>query len=64
MIEFYKNQINMGVLTIEQVPAIWRDKVRQALNGETVEPLVIDKDILQKANAYDIIIGGVIDDTD
>ena len=38
MIEYYVNQINMGSLTIEQVPEIWREKVRQALHGEDVEP--------------------------
>lgn len=42
MIEYYVNQINMGALTIEQVPEIWREKVRQALKGETVEPVKAD----------------------
>ena len=42
MIEFYVNQINMGNLTIEQVPEIWREKVRKALHGEDVEPVKVN----------------------
>ena len=42
MIEFYVNQINMGTLTIEQVPEIWREKVRKALHGEDVEPVKVN----------------------
>ena len=42
MIEFYVNQINMGILTIEQVPEIWREKVRKALRGENVEPVKVN----------------------
>lgn len=42
MIEFYVNQINMGNLTIEQVPEIWREKVRKALRGEDVEPVKVN----------------------
>ena len=57
MIEFYVNQINIGNLTIEQVPEIWREKVRKALHGEDVEPPVIDIDIPQKAEAYDYLTG-------
>ena len=57
MIEFYVNQINMGTLTIEQVPEIWREKVRKALHGEDVEPPVIDTDIPKKSAAYDYLTG-------
>ena len=57
MIEYYVNQINMGNLTIEQVPEIWREKVRKALRGENVEPPVIDIDIPQKAEAFDYLTG-------
>ena len=42
MIEYYVNQINMGTLTIEQVPEIWREKVRKALHGEGVEPVKVN----------------------
>lgn len=42
MIEFYVNQINIGNLTIEQVPEIWREKVRKALRGENVEPVKVN----------------------
>ena len=42
MIEFYVNQINMGCMTIEQVPEIWREKVRKALHGEDVEPVKVN----------------------
>ena len=38
MIEFYVNQINMGRLTIDDVPELWRERVRKALHGEDVEP--------------------------
>lgn len=57
MIEYYVNQINMGCMTIEQVPEIWREKVRKALSGEDVESPVIDADILQKAAAYNYLTG-------
>lgn len=63
MIEYYVNQINMGRLTIEQVPEIWREKVRQALYGDSVEPPVIDTEIPQKAAAFDYLTGrGAIDE--
>lgn len=42
MIEYYVNQINMGCMTIEQVPEIWREKVRKALRGENVEPVKVN----------------------
>lgn len=42
MIEYYVNQINMGNLTIEQVPEIWREKVIKALHGENVEPVKVN----------------------
>lgn len=42
MIEYYVNQINMGCMTIEQVPEIWREKVRKALHGEDVEPVKVN----------------------
>lgn len=57
MIEFYVNQINIGNLTIEQVPEIWREKVRKALHGEDVEPPVVDTDIPKKAKAFDYLTG-------
>ena len=37
MIEYYVNQINMGRMTIDDVPELWREKVRRALNGEDVD---------------------------
>lgn len=57
MIEFYVNQINMGRMTIEQVPEIWREKVRKALRGEDVEPPVVNTDIPKKAKAFDYLTG-------
>lgn len=57
MIEYYVNQINIGNLTIEQVPEMWRELVRVALQGEVVEPPVIDTSIPQKAAAYDYLTG-------
>lgn len=57
MIEYYVNQINMGCMTIEQVPEIWREKVRQALQGNNVEPPIIDTDIPEKAAAFDYLTG-------
>lgn len=57
MIEYYVNQINMGCMTIEQVPEIWREKVRQALQGNNVEPPIISIDIPQKAEAFDYLTG-------
>lgn len=57
MIEYYVNQINMGCMTIEQVPEIWREKVRKALRGEDVKPPVIDIDIPKKAKAFDYLTG-------
>lgn len=57
MIEYYVNQINMGRMMIDDVPEIWREKVRKALHGEDVEPPVINIDIPQKAAAYDYLTG-------
>ena len=57
MIEYYVNQINMGNLTIDQIPEIWREKVRQALQGNDVEPPIIDTDIPKKSAAYDYLTG-------
>ena len=57
MIEFYVNQINIGNLTIEQVPEIWREKVRLALQGNDVDPPIIDTDIPKKAAAFDYLTG-------
>lgn len=42
MIEYYVNQINMGCMTIDDVPEIWREQVRKALRGETVAPVVVN----------------------
>ena len=42
MIKYYVNQINMGVLTIDQIPEIWREKVIKALHGEDVEPVKVN----------------------
>lgn len=63
MIDFYINQINMGVMSIEDVPIKWRLDVQKAINGEDVEPIVTITE--QKAEAYDIITGsgGAVDDT-
>ena len=57
MIKFYINQINMGALTIEQVPEIWREQVRKALNGEEVEDISYNLDSMQKAEAFDYLTG-------
>lgn len=57
MIEYYVNQIHMGVLTIDQIPEIWHEKVRQALQGNDVEPPIIDTDIPKKSAAYDYLTG-------
>ncbi len=53
MIEYYVNQINMGSLTIEQVPEIWREKVRQALHGEDVDPVNVNLSISDTLIALD-----------
>lgn len=42
MIKYYVNQINMGVLTIDQIPEIWREKVIKALHGEDVKPVKVN----------------------
>ena len=62
MIEYYVNQINMGCMTIEQVPEIWREKVRQALQGNNVEPPIIDTDIPKKSAAFDYLTGRSVAD--
>lgn len=61
MIAYYVNQINMGKLTIEQVPEIWREKVRQALHGEDVEPVTVNltvNDTLTALNDMGVDTGG------
>lgn len=57
MIEFYVNQIHMRRMTIDDVPELWREKVREALRGEEVEPPIINADIPQKAEAFDYLTG-------
>ena len=57
MIKFYVNQIKRGIMTLEQVPEKWREAVEQALQGEDVEPVIVDTSIPQKAEAYDYLTG-------
>ncbi len=32
MVKFYLMRINRGIMTIDEVPALWRDKVKTLLN--------------------------------
>lgn len=53
MIEYYVNQINMGRMTIDDVPEMWREKVRRALNGEDVDPVNVNLSISDTLIALD-----------
>ena len=33
MVNFYVKRIRMGLCTIDDVPEMWREAVREALNG-------------------------------
>lgn len=35
MVSYYKKRIDLGVMTVEDVPVLWREKVRKALENKS-----------------------------
>ena len=63
MIRFYVNMVRQGRIMIENIPEKWREDVIAALINDNPD-YHVDSEIVQKANAYDVIVRGVVDDTD
>jgi hypothetical protein len=39
MVALYVRRIKDGLMTVEDVPSLWRDKVRKALEDESAETI-------------------------
>ena len=55
--------VRQGRIMIENIPEKWREDVIAALINDNPD-YHVDSEIVQKANAYDVIVRGVVDDTD
>ena len=56
MVRFYVNRIQEKKLTLADVPPRWYDAVKEALENPD-DPGHDDKDIKQKAEAFDYLTG-------
>lgn len=63
MVKFYVIQIKLGRIKINDVPLLWREAVREAIENceysVNVDIDVSDIDIVQKSAAWDELIGGI-----
>ena len=62
MIKFYINMIKLGRITIEEVPPLWQDEVKKAIDSNNPD-FHTASEIIEKAQAYDIIVEGDTSDS-